>query len=88
VEGVALSEDTPSQSAARRDAGHALAVALTTLRPRQREAVSLVYLHELSLAEAAARMGTTRQAVHSLVYRGLQGLREVLGSLSDYLSRR
>ncbi len=85
---LAVNEHTPSHSAARRDAARAVRSALVTLNPRQREAVTLVYLDQLSLEEAARKMGTTKQAVYSLVYRGLARLREVMGSMSNYLSRK
>ena len=83
----AADADTPSRTASRHEAAGALQAALNTLQPRQREAVCLVFLQDLSLDEAAARMSTTKAAVHSLVYRGLEKLEEVLGPMSDYLSR-
>jgi RNA polymerase sigma-70 factor (ECF subfamily) len=85
---LAVDEETPSRWATRREAVRAVHVALATLPPRQREAVSLVWIQGLSHEEAARAMGATREAVHSLIYRGLAELRAELGSLSDYLSRR
>jgi RNA polymerase sigma-70 factor (ECF subfamily) len=84
----AVDAETPSGAAARGEAVRAVHRALTTLPPRQREAVALVSLEGLSLTEAAQRLGTTRSAVRALIGRGLDKLREVLGSMSSYLSRR
>jgi RNA polymerase sigma-70 factor (ECF subfamily) len=88
LELVGFHEETPSRAAARREGACAVRVALTTLPPRQREAVTLVYLQQLSREEAAQRMGTTQAGVRSLVHRGLEKLRETLGSMSKYLSRK
>jgi RNA polymerase sigma-70 factor (ECF subfamily) len=85
---VAGREHTPSRSAARHEAAQALQVAVAGLPPRQREAVSLVYLQGLSSNEAAQRMRTTESAVRSLVDRGRENLRAALGSMSKYLSRK
>jgi RNA polymerase sigma-70 factor (ECF subfamily) len=84
----AADAETPSHTASRHEAAGALQAALNTLQPRQREAVCLVFLQDLSLDEAATRMSTTKAAVHSLVYRGLEKLEEALGPMSDYLSRK
>src|SRR5262249_17326140 len=76
---LAVHEETPSGEAAAREAARAVSVALTTLPPRQREAVTLVYLRQLSEEEVALRMGTTKTAVRSLLFRGLTNLRQALG---------
>jgi len=85
---LAVHEQTPSRSANRHDAARAVQVALAGLEERQRQALSLVYLEGLSLDEAAARMQATKEAVRSLAYRELKALREAMGSMSNYLSRR
>jgi RNA polymerase sigma-70 factor (ECF subfamily) len=84
---VAFDGETPSRSAARREAAQALRVALAGLPPRQREAVCLVCLLGLAPDEAARRMGATAAAVRALVDRARDNLREALGSMSRYLSR-
>jgi RNA polymerase sigma-70 factor (subfamily 1) len=88
LELVGFHEETPSRAAARDEAACAVRVALSALPARQREAVTLVYLQQLSYEEVALRMGTTQAGVRSLVHRGLEKLRETLGSLSQYLSRK
>jgi RNA polymerase sigma-70 factor (ECF subfamily) len=88
LELMAFHEQTPSRVVARREAARAVHAALGALTPRQYEAVTLVYLQQLSREEAAERMGTTQAAVRALVHHGLEKLRETLGSVSHYLSRK
>jgi RNA polymerase sigma-70 factor (ECF subfamily) len=58
----------------------ALGAALASLSESQREAVELVYMQELSVAEAAERAGVTPNALKVRVHRGLRALRRILGS--------
>lgn len=58
-----------------------VAEALAELPERQRAAISLCHLGEVSNIEAAEAMGVTVSALESLLVRGRRGLR-------DYLSRR
>jgi RNA polymerase sigma factor (sigma-70 family) len=53
----------------------ALAAALAELPPRQRLALSLRYVHDLSDAEVAAALGCRVGTAHSLLSRGRAGLR-------------
>ncbi len=55
-----------------------LARALAELPPRQREAVELLHLEGLSVAEAALRVGTTPGALKVRAHRGYQALRKRL----------
>jgi RNA polymerase sigma factor (sigma-70 family) len=57
----------------------ALADALTALPPGQREALELLYLEDLSIAEAALRVGTTSGALKLRAHRALRTLRARLG---------
>jgi RNA polymerase sigma factor (sigma-70 family) len=57
----------------------ALMAALAKLPRRQREAVGLRYLVDLSETEAAAVMGVSAGSVKTHLSRGLTGLRRVLG---------
>jgi RNA polymerase sigma factor (sigma-70 family) len=57
----------------------ALLVAMAALPRRQREAVALRYLTDLSEAEAATAMGVSVGSVKTHVTRGLAALRAVLG---------
>lgn len=53
--------------------------ALEQLPPSQREAVELLHVQQLSVAEAAARVGTTPGALRVRAHRGYKALRERLG---------
>ena len=52
-----------------------LAVALAELPESQREAVELIHLHGLSVAEAADRAGVSRSALKVRAHRGYKALR-------------
>jgi RNA polymerase sigma factor (sigma-70 family) len=56
-------------------ARQALATALTGLPPRQRLALALRYVHDLSDAEIAVALGCREGTVHALLSRGRQALR-------------
>ncbi len=56
-----------------------LARALAELPPRQREAVELLHVHGLSVAEAAHRAGVTPGALKVRAHRGYRALRLRLG---------
>jgi RNA polymerase sigma-70 factor (ECF subfamily) len=65
----------------RMEAMHAnerMAAALATLPVRQREALVLQYYQELSNAETAALMGTSVEALESLLVRARRSLRAAL----------
>ena len=53
--------------------------ALEALPPGQRQAVELIHLRELSVAEAAARVGITPGALKVRAHRGYRALRALLG---------
>lgn len=57
----------------------ALARALASLPDRQRQAIELVKLREMSLQEAAAVTGTSTGAIKIAVHRGIGALRKALG---------
>lgn len=57
------------------DARETLATALTRLPARQRLALALRYVHDLSDAEIAAALGCREGTVHALLSRGRQALR-------------
>jgi RNA polymerase sigma-70 factor (ECF subfamily) len=70
------------QAQSRSEALHA---ALSTLPERQREAVTLRHIEELSNPEIAAIMGLTVEAVESLVARGKRGLANALSGRREEL---
>jgi RNA polymerase sigma-70 factor (ECF subfamily) len=59
--------------------GPELARALAELPPGQREALELLYLEELGIAEAARRVGASPGAVKLRAHRGLAALRDRFG---------
>lgn len=65
------------------DRADAVQQALARLPERQRMAVSLRHLEELSQAEVAAIMGLGEEAVESLLARGRRGLRAILETRRD-----
>jgi len=76
---VAADHTSPSGRAMRNESLARLAGALATLPQSQRLAVTLHHLERLSLADTAARLGTTQPAVAGLLQRGLKALHERLG---------
>ena len=72
-------------AASEREAGLAmdrdtLQAGLAGLPDRQREAITLMKLQEMSLAEASSRTGQSISALKVSVHRGLKALRRLLGS--------
>lgn len=57
--------------------------ALATLPPTQRQAVELLHLHQLSVAEAAARVGVTPGALKVRAHRGYRALRALLAKAPE-----
>lgn len=78
---IESAEKTPSRAVASRELVAAVAAALDRLPESHREAVRLVHLEGLTVAEAAARMGRTDRAVHNLCFKARQHLRELLGDV-------
>jgi RNA polymerase sigma factor (sigma-70 family) len=70
--GAIPNSDIDSKLAAR----HALVEALSRLPARQRVALALRYVHDLSDAEIAAALGCRVGTVHALLSRGRGALRE------------
>ncbi len=60
-----------------------LANALSQLPPAQRQAVEMLHLRELSVAEAAALLGITTGAFKVRAHRGRVALRRILGSIHE-----
>lgn len=83
---IAVTDRTPSRSAARHERAAALRGALALLRDDHRQAVELVYLQGATVAEAAERMGRTERAIHNLCHKAKGHLRDLLGSGSRFLS--
>lgn len=69
----------PDHGIDERDRQRQIAVALDRLPARQREAIVLQYYEELSNVEAADIMGTSVEALESLLSRARRSLRDILG---------
>jgi RNA polymerase sigma-70 factor (ECF subfamily) len=76
---LASEQSSPSEQAIRQEQLGRLARALAALPEDQRTAVELHHLKGLSLVEVAEQMGRTRSAVASLIFRGLEKVRALLG---------
>ncbi|MDX2200916.1 MAG: RNA polymerase sigma factor [Phycisphaerae bacterium] len=80
LELLAIHERTPSRDAGALEAVELVRSALASLTADQQSALRLRYLDGLPVAEAAQRMQRSEGAVCLLCHRGLQELRQVLGS--------
>lgn len=77
---------TPSGECRRREARHAVEVALVHLPADRQTALRMRYVDGESREEIARRMQKSEAAVSRLVLQGLQDLRRHLGSAARYLS--
>jgi RNA polymerase sigma factor (sigma-70 family) len=83
---VASGQKTPSGVVSSKEAIRALRLALASLPEERQQAVIRCHLEGQSQDEAAVAMNKTPAAVNSLVYHGIQDLRECLGSASRFFS--
>jgi RNA polymerase sigma-70 factor (ECF subfamily) len=83
-EGAVVYPDTPSHLARAREAVRAALAELETIKPETRDAIRLRFLEGRSVADIASRLKRTNGAVSMLIRRGLQTLRDRLGSLSRF----
>ena len=80
-------DTTPSVRLGRGEAVAAMMTSLARLSDDQRVVVQLRFLEDVPVAEIARRLGKTETAVYMLCHRGLKSLRELLGSLTQYLTK-
>ena len=80
--------DVVAQTVAKygKDRSRLMDIALIQLPAQYREVLRLRYLEGKPREEVAASMGRTVQAVHGLIKRAKQQLRDSLGHASAYLS--
>lgn len=83
AQGLALSESTPSQKAARREQAVLVADALAELPADYHEVVILRHLEEHSFPEVARQMGRSLDSVKNLWVRALAHLHRSLGGTLD-----
>jgi RNA polymerase sigma-70 factor (ECF subfamily) len=77
---LAADHTTPGTAAVREEEAVRVAAALAELPDGQRDAVILRHWHGYAVADIAAELGTTPDAVTGLLYRGLKALRARLGA--------
>lgn len=83
---VAAPGRTPSSEAAAAEATDAVQIALASLPEARRRAVWMRHIEGKPCAEIAEAMGKTKPAVNSLLFHGLQQLRDRLGEPARFLS--
>lgn len=86
VEKIASDQPTPSSHESAREACHAVHLALARLPDRYRQALTLYYLRGCTRIEVQEAMDVSANDVNNLLSRGLEKLRAILGSSSQYLS--
>ena len=84
---IAGVDPTPSHHLARQEALAATLSCLARLSPDQQTVIRLRFIEERSVAEVAAEMNRSDQAIHALCYRALREMREHLGSITQFLSQ-
>jgi RNA polymerase sigma-70 factor (ECF subfamily) len=78
ADGLADGAAGPHEHAQRSRDAQALARCMETLAGRQRQAIGMAYLHDLSHSDVAARLGLPLGTVKTWIRRGLDRLRECL----------
>ena len=76
---IAMTTSSPSNAVNLTDRIHLLEHAMDQLSRDQREVIRLRYLSQLNVAETAAKMDRSEQAIRSLCVRALIRLRELIG---------
>ena len=84
LEELAMTQHTPSHSAARHELLFAIELGLQRLPNDQAQAVRLRHIERLPVIDVAHRLQRTEHAVHMMCNRGLRQLREHLRSRSRY----
>ncbi len=80
-------QSTPSRQVSRDEATAAVLSCLARLTDDQRNAIRLRFLEGRPVSEIASCLGKSDMAVHMLFHRGLKALRELMGSITHYLTR-
>lgn len=87
IQRLTAGDSTPSRQIARDEAIAAVMTSLARLGDEQRAVVRLRILEDVPVAEIARRLGKSDVAIYALCRRGLQSLKELLGSITRYLTR-
>ena len=81
-------ERTPSREVANAEMAAAIRGALGDLKEEYREALRLRFIEGRQMGDVAAAMGKTEPAVQKLCRRGLDALRQSLGTSSKFFTRK
>lgn len=84
---LAGGDSTPSRHVAKDEAIAAVMSCLARLNDDQRDVVRMRFLEDVPVAQIAERLGKTETAVYTLCHRGLKSLRELMVSITHFLSR-
>jgi len=79
LEGLHKGTPDPSQDLEKKEAERALWIGLNALPDRQREAIVLRIIEGKSPGEVAREMGINQGSVRSLIHRGIQHLKSIMG---------
>ena len=79
-------QTTPSRQLSKQEAVAAVMSSLARLPDDQRRVVTMRFLEGRSVADIAAVLGKTENAVHVNCHRGLDNLRRLMDSITDYLT--
>lgn len=82
---LSAGQSTPSRHLANREAVAAIISSIARLSDQQRAVIRMHFLEDRPVAEIAAVLGKSNDAVYMLCYRGMKKLRVHIGSLSHYL---
>jgi RNA polymerase sigma-70 factor (subfamily 1) len=88
VERLTSAGTSPSGHLARREAAAAVISSLARLTDAQRDVVRMRFLEDRPVAEIAATLGKSEEAVYRLCSRGLDALQKMLGTITRYLGKR
>jgi len=83
---VAITDSTPSRKVGRAEAAATVLSSLARLTDDQRNVVELRFLRGQTVGEVAAHLNKSEAAIHMLCHRGLKSLREIMLSMSQFLS--
>ena len=83
---LSASDSTPIRKLARAEASATVISSLARLTEDQRNVVELRFLKGWSVAEVAEQLNKSEAVVHMLCHRALKALREVMLSMSRFLS--
>jgi RNA polymerase sigma-70 factor (subfamily 1) len=84
---LTANDSAPDHHLGRGEAVAAIMSCLARLSDNQRAVVQLRFLEDVPVAEIARRINKTEAAVYTLCHRGLKSLRELMGSLTQYLTK-